>query len=811
MRIARLVTLAALIAASLVAASASAAAPGAPTGLHGFLLRADEAPQAGDSFPRTPAFAWDPVPAATGYEFQLSTSRTFNDGDSAADNGIFYDTNSLTSPVAAPPLVLPWITGRPHALYARVRATTPDGVSAWSASYGFDLQPDPGYPTPLATNGNPGLLRWTPIEGADAYEVWLVDLPNGGKIVKTRTNVLDEREFYTFHGSSQWIGSVRWRVRAVRSIEGGAPANDFPVASYGKWSPIYKSTNPALTTGPLKLVDTISDVVETGAANHSEPAHKLMPAFTWSGDTVTLPNGTTTTAELFRVEVFSDSSCLNMVYAGPVVGGQSWAPRAFGGSIKLPTAAGIAAARGSYPADGGQGTTATFDGQPVGSVEDLGPAGATMQAPPDAIPAGASQAVTAPADGSTFAPLPTTATVGAPVDLWDTSWPDTGYYWTVMPVEPALSSATGSVAAPGASKGSTIVPVTDTSPFTTGQVVTIGTAPNSDTATITGVGNGLLNLSAPLQLGHAPGEGIVVLGGAGGYQDVMLPEDLCQEPGLRHEFGMWSEPTVSSPSAPFLTGVSTSGTLVSATRSTQFYGRTLVAWTPALRAEKYELEWSRTDKPFVAVGNLLTTSTAAVLPNLTAGNWYYRIRGFDYNLPAGAQQMAWSDVQTLSIGMPTFTVVTSPKNTFSIVGAKSTTKKAAVKAPAALRAVKGAGFTISVPKTWKLATKSGVKSYVGPDGSTYFTVILMAHDYRTEAALYTAAARKKGWSVATGDAQVAGGAAKVIVTANTKEKDLVYAVPNGSLSYLVFFASHPSSYGRQVALFRRMIATFNLG
>jgi hypothetical protein len=243
-----------------------------------------------------------------------------------------------------------------------------------------------------------------------------------------------------------------------------------------------------------------------------------------------------------------------------------------------------------------------------------------------------------------------------------------------MPVEPSLAAASGTVAAPGASAGSTIVPVADTTPFTPGQTITIGTAPGSDTATIKDVGNGLLTLSAPLNLGHAPGQAIVVLGGTGGYQDVMLPEDLCQAPGMLHQLGMWSEPTVSSPSAPFLTGLSTKGELTSATSSSQFFGRTLVAWTPALRAEKYEVEWSKTDKPFVAVGNLLTNSTAAVLPNLAAGNWYYRIRGFDYNLPSGAQQMAWSDVEKLTVGLPTFTVVTTPKTTFQVVGSKSKPK-----------------------------------------------------------------------------------------------------------------------------------------
>jgi hypothetical protein len=41
-----------------------------------------------------------------------------------------------------------------------------------------------------------------------------------------------------------------------------------------------------------------------------------------------------------------------------------------------------------------------------------------------------------------------------------------------------------------------------------------------------------------------------------------------------------------------------------------------------------------------------------VLP-LRPGKWWYRVRGFDYNLPTGAQEMAWSK--------PTRLVVTAPK------------------------------------------------------------------------------------------------------------------------------------------------------
>ncbi|MBX5473788.1 MAG: hypothetical protein IRZ20_02085, partial [Thermoleophilia bacterium] len=193
MRAARLAFLLAPLGLALLAGSSQAAVR-APRDLHGFLLRADE-PRA-TSFHRTPSFAWSPVPGALRYELQLSTSSTFR------ANGILYDDPSLATPVAAPPLTLPWITGSPHALYARVRAILPDGATPWSAPFGFDVTPPPP-PTPLA--GYPGLLRWTPVEGADAYEVWLVD---AGKHELVRTNALDERELYAFHASPQWIGTV---------------------------------------------------------------------------------------------------------------------------------------------------------------------------------------------------------------------------------------------------------------------------------------------------------------------------------------------------------------------------------------------------------------------------------------------------------------------------------------------------------------------------------------------------------------------------------------------------------------------------
>src|SRR5438128_1430204 len=71
---------------------ADAYTAGAPTGLHGFLLRPDE--QVQHQYSRTPAFAWAPVRGAMSYTFQLANSPTFGDGT------IIWTDNGLTTPVA---------------------------------------------------------------------------------------------------------------------------------------------------------------------------------------------------------------------------------------------------------------------------------------------------------------------------------------------------------------------------------------------------------------------------------------------------------------------------------------------------------------------------------------------------------------------------------------------------------------------------------------------------------------------------------------------------------------------------------------
>ncbi|TML12728.1 MAG: hypothetical protein E6G33_13125 [Actinobacteria bacterium] len=641
----RVLTLAAVCLSLLgLAPAAGAATPvrgAAPSHLHGFLLRADEPAQ--DSFARTPSFAWNPVAGAVRYQFQLATSSSFR------ESGIVYSTAGLTSPVAAPNVTLPWITGSPHALFARVRAIKRSSSTPWSTAYGFDMQPSSA-PSPLPSE--PGLLRWTPIEGADGYEVWLID---AGKTEVVYTNVLDEREFYTFHRSASWTSTVRWRIRALRAdLEKTSRQNGLPAVGYGPWSPVYSSSNPAYNGGPITLGQTVSDVISSGTA--SSPAHRLMPAFTFSGDQAI--DGTS--AELFRVYVFTDRQCLNRVYTGAVVGGPAYAPRPFG-PLSLPTLpTQLPTARASYLRDGPEPEGRAFDGQLVKTTESEPSATPTTALPSDSDSSSGSTgaAPTGPQE------ITITGNLGAPVDLWDTDWPSSGFYWTVVAVQAfspgALTSSTASATAIGATSISAV-----STGYAAGDTVTIGNTSNQETATIVSVNGSTLTLASALKFAHGVGEPVVRTGGNLKYRDLELPQDVCAAPYNRvARFGKNSEPSLTAAGELFASGLSPSGRLTAGTNSRAFYGAPLVAWTPALGATVYEVQWSKKRYPFTPQPNpqngnalgTLTLGTSTVLP-LGPGTWYYRVRGFNYTLPTGAQQMSWSDPAKIVVAKPRFKIV----------------------------------------------------------------------------------------------------------------------------------------------------------
>ncbi len=404
---ARLLTLLALAAFVFVPAAQSAT-PAAPTGLRAFLLRTDEPVL--DTFPRTPSFAWTPYDRAKSYDFEVATSKSFD------DSAIVWSTDSRKAPLQVPaiaiPVALPWMTGSPYGLYAHVRAHTRTGITKWSAPFGFNMRWN-ALPQQLLP-AIPGLVRWKPVEGATSYEVWFVDV---GKVITTATNVADEREYYSFHPETPWTGTVQWRVRAVRKLYGSLP-NGLPIVSVGPWSQTFVSSNPAVSTGPISLVESASDVVSTSS---TPLAHSLTPGFAFGGDTAT--NGLT--GRLYRVYVATDRQCVNLVFTGAVVGSPAYAPRTSGPTALPTSSTAVTAAQTSYLADGNQTGTYTADYRGVTTNEQGSDTSAGA--------GGTAAASTLPAEFSV---------TGSLVDLWDSGWPTGRYYWTVVPVREVLSGST---------------------------------------------------------------------------------------------------------------------------------------------------------------------------------------------------------------------------------------------------------------------------------------------------------------------------------------------------------------------------------
>ena len=728
-RLAQILALAVAVTALVGSTDAAARTSAAPTGLHPFLLRVDE--PGSQKFSRTPAFAWNPVKGAQRYEFNLSTSASLR------ESGVIYSDTSLTSPVASPALTLPWISGSPHALYARVRAVLEGSTTPWSTAFGFDMEPT-AVPSPLPSY--PGLLRWTPIDGAVAYQVWFVDVP---KMVTTQTNVVDEREFYSFHQAVSWTGQVRWRIRALRD-DFNSRANGLPAVAYGAWSPVYSSVNPPFALGPLKPTATVSDVVSSGAA--SAPAHRLTPAFAFSGSQPLLGSA----QELYRVQVFTDKRCINRVYTSAIVGSPAYAPRV-SGPLSLPrTGAAIVSARGSYLSDGDEGPSFAFDTESLTANESLpavkptvglpaGVAATTTTPAPDSgsgSSSGSSTPAPAPAAPAAAAPgvvelLKAPAKLGPPVGLWDTDWSNGGgYYWTVIPVEARVPGASStSLVGAGAAIGSATLPVANSGGFAVGDSISVGNGGNLESATITSVGVGTIDVAANLKFAHGAGEPVVRTSGNIQYRDLELAQDACAA-GRVLRFGKESEPTLTSGGEAFASGLSPNGKLASADDQPAFYGSPLVAWTSALGAETYAVQWSKTRVPFVpetdpasgALG-MMTLNTSAVLP-LQPGTWYYRVRGYDYSLPSGAQAMSWSDPQKIVATRPVFVVVgggtsdASPKTrTLSSVSA---------------------GLSLKVPSSFRLSSRSttGKDAALRPLGPASARLRLAARDLATGAGLF---------------------------------------------------------------------------
>jgi hypothetical protein len=379
------VLIALALALALPASAPARQAVNSPTGLKAFLLSYGE--PAKRTFTRTPSFGWKPVTGAISYDFQLATSTTFR------ENSIVWSNDGLMTPYTAVSIALPWITGNHYSLFARVRAHTRNRATPWSADFGFSVRGEK--PTQLSAPN--GLLRWTPVDGATAYEVWEKNIAGNSateidnKTYVVATNVTDMRDWFTFHQDQSWVGNAQWRVRAVRELNGSTTNDSLPITTYGPWSSLFTTHASTPTATTVALGETVSNTVGT----ISNPvAHSLMPGFSWSGSRTSGGEQN----ELYRAYVYSDEDCVNPVMTGSVVGSPAWVPRLSGALLLPGSLADLAASRGKV---------SLLDGVQGGAVYNWYEA---------AIPA------------ETGASTDT-------LDLWDRNWPSGVYYWTVVPVE----------------------------------------------------------------------------------------------------------------------------------------------------------------------------------------------------------------------------------------------------------------------------------------------------------------------------------------------------------------------------------------
>src|SRR5204862_259161 len=124
-----------------------------------------------------------------------------------------------------------------------------------------------------------------------------------------------------------------------------------------------------------------------------------------------------------------------------------------------------------------------------------------------------------------------------------------------------------------------------------------------ENATIVNVSGSTIGFASPLKFAHGPGEPILRTGGNLQYEDLELPQDVCAAPYNRvARFGKNSEPSLTAAGELFASGLSPSGRLT-AGNGRAFYGSPLVAWTPALGASVYEVQWSKTRYPFTPQPN----------------------------------------------------------------------------------------------------------------------------------------------------------------------------------------------------------------
>jgi hypothetical protein len=203
-----------------------------------------------------------------------------------------------------------------------------------------------------------------------------------------------------------------------------------------------------------------------------------------------------------------------------------------------------------------------------------------------------------------------------------------------------------------------------------------------------------------------------------------------------------------------------------------------------------------------------------VLP-VGPGTWWYRVRGFDYSLPTGAQQMSWSDPAKLVVAAPKFKLVGTTSPAPTKVAAKKT-------AASGLRMFAGQGFTMGVPNGWTHRTlKDSVASFFYVNKATGTNVVEISASGRgtrtvtqweNDLALESASAAHTTPSTAL-VTFAAGKAVKLTLSRVVGGKKIVqvqYIVDGGPTAYGFTFTTTAARFAADAPTFAKMMASLKL-
>ena len=129
------------------------------------------------------------------------------------------------------------------------------------------------------------------------------------------------------------------------------------------------------------------------------------------------------------------------------------------------------------------------------------------------------------------------------MDIWDTDWPSTGYYWTVVPVSATSSRAFTTALVSGAAQGATTIIVSSLG-LQAGDSISIGAGgPTEEANSVASVNGSVVTLGSTLQKNHGAGE-VVVRNSSLEYRETELWQDACTS-GRVARFGKISQPVVT--------------------------------------------------------------------------------------------------------------------------------------------------------------------------------------------------------------------------------------------------------------------------